>query len=132
MPVVLLCPGCRKPTSLIAGHVVCSGCGSDAMSWIRVSLLTNVTRDPAEIVTVRGDTPLEVIVMVEAPGVGGGAGEGEGEGDGDELGEAGVELLPPHPMPITISAATQNDEAAFPRRLPVADCSPIRRISLKY
>jgi hypothetical protein len=112
---------------LIAGHAVCSGCGSDAMSCTRLSLLTKVTRDPAAMVTVRGDTPLDVIVMVEVPGVGG----GEGEGDGEGVGEAGVELLPPHPMPTT-SAATQNDEAAFPRRLPVADRSIIRRTSVKY
>ena len=52
------------------------------MSWTRVSLLTKVTRDPAAIVTVRGDTPLEVIVIVAVPGVGFGVGEGEGEGDG--------------------------------------------------
>ena len=104
---------------------MCSGCGSDAMSCTRLSLLTKVTRDPAEMVTVRGDTPLEVIVMVDAPGVGGGVGEGDG------LGEAGVELLLPHPMPTTTSAATQNDEAAFPRRLHVADRSTIRRTFLK-
>jgi hypothetical protein len=100
------------------------------MSWTRVSLLTKVTRDPAEIVTVRGDTPLAVIVIVEVPGVGGGVGEGEGEGDG--LGEAGVELLllPPHPMPIT-TAATQNDAAAKRIRFHAGDRSIIRRTSLK-
>jgi hypothetical protein len=96
------------------------------MSCTRLSLLTKVTRDPAGMVTVRGDTPVDVIVMVEVPG------EGDGEGDGDGLGEAGVELLPPHPMPITTSAATQNDDAARPRRLHVADRSTIRRTSLKY
>ena len=98
------------------------------MSWTRVSLLTKVTRDPAEIVTVRGDTPLAAIVIVEVPGVGDGVGEGEGDG----VGEAGVvELLPPHPMPIT-AAATQNDAAAKLVRFHAGDGSIIRRTSLKY
>ena len=98
------------------------------MSWTRVSLLTKVTRDPAEIVTVRGDTPLAVIVIVEVPGVGDGVGEGEGDGVGD----AGVvELLPPHPMPIITTAATQNDAAAKLVRFHAGDRSIIRRTSLK-
>jgi hypothetical protein len=100
------------------------------MSWTRVSLLTKVTRDPAEIVTVRGDTPLEVIVIVAVPGVGFGVGEGEGEGDG--VGEAGVELLPPHPRAITTNVATQKEEATSQIRLRAGDRSTIRRTSLKY
>jgi hypothetical protein len=100
------------------------------MSWTRVSLFTKVTRDPAAIVTVRGDTPLEVIVIVAVPGVGFGVGEGEGEGDG--VGEAGVELLPPHPRAITTSAAAQNDEATSQIRLRAGNRSTIRRTSLKY
>ena len=95
------------------------------MSWTRVSLLTNVTRDPAEIVTVRGDTPLAVIVIVEVPGV------GEGEGDGAGVGDAGVALLPPHPMPIITTAATQNDAAAKLIRFHAGDRSIIRRTSVK-
>jgi len=90
-----------------------------------VSLLTNVTRDPAEIVTVRGDTPLAVIVIVEVPGV------GEGEGDGAGVGDAGVALLPPHPMPIITTAATQNDAAAKLIRFHAGDRSIIRRTSVK-
>ncbi len=93
-------------------------------------MLTKVTRDPAEIVTVRGDTPLEVIVIVAVPGVGFGVGEGEGEGDG--VGEAGVELLPPHPRAITTKVAMQNDEATSQIRLRAGDRSTIRRTSLKY
>ena len=100
------------------------------MSWTRVSLLTKVTRDPAEIVTVRGDTPFEVIVIVEVPGVGFGVGEGEGEGDG--VGEAGVELLPPHPSAITTNIATQTEDATNQIRLRAGDRSTIRRTSLKY
>ena len=98
------------------------------MSWTRVSLLTKVTRDPAGIVTVRGDTPLAVIVIVEVPGVGFGVGEGEGDG----VGEAGVELLPPHPRAITTNVVTQNDEATSQIRLRAGDRSTIRRTSLKY
>jgi hypothetical protein len=99
------------------------------MSWMRVSLLTKVTRDPAGIVTVRGDTPLAVIVIVEVPGVGFGVGEGEGAG----VGEAGVvELLPPHPRAITTSVAAQNDKATSQILFRVGDCSIIRRTFLKY
>ena len=36
------------------------------MSWARLSLLVNVTRDPTGIVTDFGDTPLEVMVIVAA------------------------------------------------------------------
>ena len=103
------------------------------MSWTRVSLLTKVTRDPAAIVTIRGDTPLEVIVIVAVPGVGFGVGEGEGEGEGDGVGEAGVvELLPPHPRAITPNVAAQNDEATSQIRFRAGDRSTIRRTSLKY
>ena len=98
---------------------------------MRVSLLTKVTRDPAAIVTVRGDTPLEVIVIVAVPGVGFGVGEGEGEGDG--VGEAGVvELLPPHPRAITTSVAAQNDETTSQILLRAGDRWTIRRTFLKY
>ena len=94
------------------------------MSWTRVSLLTKVTRDPAGIVTVRGDTPLAVIVIVEVPGVGFGVGEGEGDG----VGEAGVE--PPHPVPVITTAATQNAAAEL-IRFHAGDRSIIRRTFLK-
>ena len=112
---------------------MCSGCGSEAMSWTRVSLLTNVTRDPAGMVRVRCDTPVDVIVIVEVPGVGDGVGEGEGEGEGDGVGDAdaGVALLPPHAMPIITTAATQNDAAAKLIRFHAGDRSIIRRTSLK-
>ena len=98
------------------------------MSWTRLSLLTKVTRDPAAIVTVRGDTPLEVIVIVAVPGVGFGVGEGEGEGVGD----AGVELPPPHPSAITISVAAHHDEATSQIRFRAGDRSTIRRTFSKY
>ena len=67
--------------------------------------MTKVTRDPAGIVTVRGDTAFAAIVIVEVPGVGFGVGEGDG------VGEAGVELPPPHASAITTSVATQHDKA---------------------
>ena len=77
--------------------------------------------------SVRGDTPLEVIVNV-VPGVGFGVGEGEGDG----VGEAGVELLPPHPSAITTNVATQKEEATSQICLRAGDRSTIRRTSLKY
>jgi hypothetical protein len=63
------------------------------------------------MVIVRGDTPLDVIVIVEVPGAGGGEGEGGG------VGEAGVEFSPPHPVPITTSAAMLNE------RVPTLTCA---------
>ncbi len=54
LPVWRLWPGCRDPTWLISGQVVCT----------RLSLFTNVTREPAATVTERGDTPLDVMVIV--------------------------------------------------------------------
>src|SRR5262245_15928543 len=59
------CPGLRKPTAAISGQSVCSGCGSDDMSWAREWLFTKVTRPPRLIVTVDGLTlPLAPIVIV--------------------------------------------------------------------
>jgi hypothetical protein len=81
------------------------------MSWARVSLFTNVTREPAGIVTVRGETLFAEIVIVIVPGVGLGEGEGAGDGDGVEDGAAGVEVPPPHPNPSTATAPkTHNNE----------------------
>src|SRR5690349_18787919 len=54
-----------KPT-LISGQSVCSGCGFEFMSCGRLSLLTNVTREPAATVMVFGETPAAVIVIVPA------------------------------------------------------------------
>ena len=62
------------------------------MSWDRLSLFTNVTRDPAETVVDLGETPLDVIVIV-AP-------LDEGEGDGEGEGEP----PPPPPHPAALSA----------------------------
>ena len=62
------------------------------MSCTRLSLFTNVTREPAATVTERGDTPLDVMVMV-APEDGEGVGVGVGVGEG-ELGVALLLLLP--------------------------------------
>ena len=49
---------------LISGQSLCSGCGSDVMLWERVSLFTNITRDPGDTVTWLTLTPAEVIVIV--------------------------------------------------------------------
>ena len=50
---------------------MCSGCGFEAMSCTRVSLFTKVTREPAGTVSVRGETPVDVIVNVVPPGLSG-------------------------------------------------------------
>ena len=48
------------------------------MSCARLLLFTNVTREPAETVTERGDAPLDVMVApVDGVGVAVGVGEGE-------------------------------------------------------
>ena len=46
------------------GQVPCVGCGSDAISCGRVSLLTKVTLCPTVIETCEGLTPLAVMVTV--------------------------------------------------------------------
>ena len=68
------------------------------MSWTRVSLLTKVTRDPAEIVTLRGETAFPDIVIVAPPGVGVGVGDGAGAGEGAE----GELELPPHATAVSM------------------------------
>src|SRR4029450_11997489 len=55
-------------TSSMAGQSPCVGCGSELIWWLRVSLLTNETREPGAIVTFLGDTPLAVMAIVAAIG----------------------------------------------------------------
>jgi hypothetical protein len=87
------------------------------MSCTRLSLLTKVTRDPADTVTARGETPLAVMVMVVVPpGDGGGEGDGDGEGDGE--GDVGPSLPPPH-------------AAADARRHSVADAASTVRLRIR-
>src|SRR5215210_3709741 len=66
LPVSRLCPGLSAPTELRPPQpsASCSGCGSDAMSCRRASLLTNRTRVPAVTVNSFGLTPAAVIVNV--------------------------------------------------------------------
>src|SRR5688572_8813288 len=109
----------------MAGHAVWSGWGSEAMSWARLSLFTNVTRDPTGTANVRGDTLFAVIVIVIVPGVG--LGEGVGAGDGVEEGEAGLEP-PPQPVPSTATAPTaQNSERTRGGRKCMDNKHPTRR-----
>jgi hypothetical protein len=88
------------------------------MSCGRVSLLTKVTRPPAETVTERGDTPQAVIVIVAVDppgaGVGAGVGAGAGAGAGVGVGELGESLLPPHDGATReISAAKDSERRVF-------------------
>jgi hypothetical protein len=115
----------------MAGQSVCAGCGSEFISWGLLSLLTNVTRPPAAIVTARGDTPLDVMVMValDGAGVGDGVGEGVGLGAGvgvgerlgDGVGELGIpESLPPHAAAVIrnrTATHTQRDDIIRGRHL---------------
>ena len=73
------------------------------MSCTRLSLFTNVTREPVDTVTERGDTPLEVMVIV-VPVVGVGVG----------VGELGVEPLlpPPQDAVVSTSAIAKQRESA--------------------
>ena len=84
---------------------MCSGCWSDDISCAIVSVFTNATRESAETVTDRGDTPFDVIVIV-APVDGAGVGVGVG------VGELGVERLfpPPQDNAVSTSAVAQQRE----------------------
>src|SRR5579862_3067990 len=130
LPVSFVWPGTMKPTWLMSGQSVCSGCGSDSMSCESLSLLMNVTRLPWTMVTIFGDTPLDVIVNVAlvgagvgvgegdgvgagaGVGVGAGAGEGAGAGAGAGAGLGDVPPPPPHPAIVSRHAAP----AAIPIR----------------
>ena len=92
------------PSAFVDGQSVCAGCGLDAISCERESLLTKVTLWPTLIVTCAGLTaPLLPMVMVAplAPGL-----LLPPPPDGD-VGE----LLPPHAaITIAAPAATMNAE----------------------
>src|SRR5262245_7786895 len=72
-----------KPTLLISGQSVCSGCGSEKMSGLKELLLTKSTRVTGETCRLLGLTPVDVIVIVE-PGTGVGVGS-DGSDDADLL-----------------------------------------------
>ena len=75
------------------------------MSCAIVLLFTNVTREPTETVTDRGDTPFDVIVIV-APV------DGTGVGVGIGVGELDIERLFPSPQDnaVSTSAVAQQRE----------------------
>ena len=99
------------------------------MSCARLSLFTNVTRDPTGTLIDRGDAPLDVIVIVMPPG----AGPGEGFGFGAGVGEDGVLLLPPpQPRAATTNIAAGSMSARRKGAALVQDWCTIRRTSLKY
>ena len=94
------------------------------MSCGELLLLTNVTREPAGTVSVFGETPLAVMVIVSPPpgdGVGVGVGVGEGDGVGD-----GVVGDEPPPQAAVLSATVS---AAQPIQVNMVR---IRRTSSRY
>ncbi len=64
LPVSRLWFGCSRPTLLISGQSLCSGCGSDVILCARESLFTNSTRVPGEMVSCVTLTPADVMVTV--------------------------------------------------------------------
>ncbi len=78
------------------------------MSWATVSLLMKVTRVPTGTVSVFGDTPLDVIVIVVPPGDGAGDGEGDGAGEGEGEGEGELGVLPPPHVAAASAPTTTN------------------------
>jgi hypothetical protein len=94
------------------------------MSWGRLSLLTKLTRPPTAIVTDRGDTPADVMVIVgvEPPGVGVGVGVGVGLGLGAGDGELGESLSPPQDTAVAMIKAANRGARNF----------RIRKTSLRY
>src|SRR5580765_2408772 len=66
LPVSLVWPGLMKPMLLISVQSVCSGCGSESISWVLESPLTKRTRVPCGTLSCLGLTPEEVMVMVMA------------------------------------------------------------------
>jgi hypothetical protein len=77
------------------------------------------------MVTDRGDTPLDVMVMVgvDPPGVGVGVGFGVGLGDGEGDGELGESLPPPQDATETARVSATNRTARIFR---------IRKTSSRY
>ena len=110
------------------------------MSCTRVSLLTNVTRVPTATVSVRGDTPLDVIVIVVPPlgvgvgvgvgdGVGAGVGVGVGAGAGLGEGDVGELPLPPHAGMVNAITITSH-RATEPQRFLWLRCALCLRVSV--
>src|SRR4051812_42263460 len=63
--VTRVCPGASMPSPASRdGQLPCCGCGSEAISCERESLLTTVMACPTASVTVLGLIPADVIVMV--------------------------------------------------------------------
>ena len=94
LPLCRLWPGLRKPIWFSSGQSVCSGCGSESISWVRESEFRIVICVPRATVSADGQMVLfwmtsvfGLVLGVQAPGV--------GLLDGDEL-------LPPHAATIAI------------------------------
>jgi hypothetical protein len=69
--VSFVCPAPIVPNALTDGHMVCEGWGSEAISWPRVSLFTNVTLCEVEMDTDEGlIAPFAPIVIVAPLGPG--------------------------------------------------------------
>ena len=85
----MLCPGVRNPTASISRQSRCSGSGPPWISCVVLSLLMNVTRPPAAIVTSGGVMPVAVIAteLISGGSAGVGAGDGVGAGAGTDEGD---------------------------------------------
>src|SRR5215475_2865691 len=111
LPVCRLWPALSTPTWLISGQSVCSGCGSDAMSCGRVSLLTNRTWLPRGTTTFFGVTALFAMVIVAAAvGLG--------------------ELVDPPPLPQ--DAVARMPAADHAARSPTRTCSRMQIIRPRF
>ena len=81
------------------------------MSWAVESMLMKVTRLPTGTVSVFGETPLEVMVIVVPPGAGDGAGDGAGAGEGAGAGDGDGELGDPPPQVVRKRVAVRASAA---------------------
>src|SRR5215213_5243934 len=66
LPLERCCPVFRNPIWFSSGHCVCSGCGSEFMSWLRESWLTIVNWEPRATVIACGQTALFMMTSVLA------------------------------------------------------------------
>src|SRR5882757_685863 len=104
-PLCRLWPGFRKPIWFSSGQSVCSGCGSESISWVRESEFRMVICVPRATVSAAGQMVLFWITSVFALVL----------GVQPPLGPAGVvELLLPHAAATASPAANVAPPAHVP------------------